>query len=294
MLLIGMMLASFAIGNLLHNFTATRLVQVIQGAAVLTMVLNITALWKQEARNRVLTDRAQPVPRFTDMWAAFTARPDAARLLLAIGTGALAFAMQDALLEPYGGEILGLTVGSTTALTGVWALGALTAFALSARRLAGGSDPLRLAGLGAVVGIAAFLMALFAAPLAAPTLLFAGAAGIGFGTGLFSVGTMIAAMGLAQRGGTGLALGAWGAVQASGAGLGIALGGLIRDGVAYAAVHQALGAALADRATGYLLVYGLEIALLLVALVVLGPVIGLRRARGDGEQQRFGLSEFPT
>ena len=294
MLLVGMMLASFTIGNLLQNYTATGLIQVIQGAAVLTMVLNITALWKQEARNRALTSRDQPVPRFAEMWAAFTARPDTSRLLLAIGIGALAFAMQDALLEPYGGEILGLSVGSTTALTGVWALGALTAFAISARRLASGSDPLRLAGLGAVAGIAAFLMALFAAPLAAPVLLFVGAAGIGFGTGMFSVGTMIAAMALAQRGGAGLALGAWGAVQASGAGLGIALGGLIRDGVAYAAVRNAMGAALADRATGYLVVYGLEIILLLLALVVLGPVIGLRRAHSSEQQQRFGLSEFPT
>ena len=294
MLLVGMMLASFTLGNLLHNFTATRLVQVIQGAAVLTMLLNITALWKQEARNRALTSRDQPVPRFAEMWAGFTARPDTARLLLAIGIGALAFAMQDALLEPYGGEILGLSVGSTTVLTGVWALGALTAFAFSARRLAGGSDPLRLAGLGAVAGIAAFLMALFAAPLAAPLLLFAGAVGIGFGTGLFSVGTMIAAMGLAQRGGAGLALGAWGAVQASGAGLGIALGGLIRDGVAYAALRDALGAALVGRATGYLVVYGLEIFLLLATLVVLGPVIGLQRKHGGEQQQRFGLSEFPT
>ncbi len=294
MLLAGMMLASFTIGNLLHNFSATRLVQVIQGAAVLTMLLNIAALWKQEARNRALTDRAQPVPRFAEMWAGFTARPDTARLLLAIGIGALAFAMQDALLEPYGGEILGLSVGATTALTGIWAAGALTAFALSARRLAAGSDPLRLAGLGAVAGIAAFLMALFAVPLASPALLFAGAAGIGFGTGLFSVGTMIAAMGLAQRGGAGLALGAWGAVQASGAGLGIALGGMIRDAVAYAALHDAMGAALASRATGYVMVYSIEIILLFLAIVVLGPVIGLQRAQGEAEEQRFGLSEFPT
>jgi MFS transporter, BCD family, chlorophyll transporter len=55
MLLVGMMLAAFTIGNLLADFSATKLVQVIQGAALLTMVLNVTALWKhRRRRNRLI------------------------------------------------------------------------------------------------------------------------------------------------------------------------------------------------------------------------------------------------
>jgi BCD family chlorophyll transporter-like MFS transporter len=57
--------------------------------------------------------------------------------------------MQDVLLEPYGGEILGLSVGTTTSLTGLWALGTLSGFALAGVRLAGGSEPHRLAGWAA-------------------------------------------------------------------------------------------------------------------------------------------------
>jgi BCD family chlorophyll transporter-like MFS transporter len=294
MLLVGMMLAAFTIGNLLVDFSPTKLVQVIQGAAVLTMVLNITALWKQEARNRAATTSNKSNPRFAEMWTSFTVQPNAKRLLLAIGLGAMAFAMQDALLEPYGGEILGLSVGSTTALTGAWACGALVAFAFSARRLSAGSDPLRLAGLGAVSGITAFLITLFAAPLASVTLLFAGATMIGFGTGLFLVGTMIAAMGLARPGASGMALGAWGAVQASCAGLGVALGGLIRDGMTNFALNDGMGATLAAQATGYGTVYAIEIMLLLVTLVVLGPVIGFHFEKTNMALENFGLSDFPT
>lgn len=294
MLLIGMMLAAFTIGNLLLDFTATKLVQVIQGAALLTMVLNIAALWKQEPRNITPPAPTNADPVFADIWASFTAQPNAKRLLLAIGLGAMAFAMQDALLEPYGGEVLGLSVGGTTALTGAWALGALVAFAYSARQLSADADPLRLAGSGAVAGIAAFLMTLFAAMLTSVPLLYAGATTIGFGTGLFSVGTMIAAMGLAQKGSAGLALGAWGAVQASCAGAGVALGGLIRDGMTYIALQDGMGATLAYRATGYGTVYVLEILLLLVTLVVLGPVIGLRLENRKMTNESFGLSEFPT
>jgi BCD family chlorophyll transporter-like MFS transporter len=294
MLLVGMMLAAFTIGNLLVDFTATKLVQVIQGSAVLTISLNIIALWKQEARNRDLTMSTEPKPSFSRIWADFTAQPNTKRLLIAIGLGAMAFAMQDALLEPYGGEILGLSVGSTTALTGAWAVGALIAFAYSGKQMTNGADPLRLAGLGAVAGIIAFLMTIFAAPLGSVPLLYCGATMIGIGTGLFSVGTLIAAMRLAAAGNAGLALGAWGAVQASCAGLGIALGGLIRDGVTYVALTNTMGATLADRATGYGTVYCLEIILLLVTMVVLGPVVGARDTYLDGDKKNFGLSEFPT
>ena len=291
MLLIGMVLASMTIGQLLRDFSATRLVQVIQGAALVTMLFNMAALWKQEPRGALRPTASAEEPAFLSIWNDFIAQPHARRLLVAIGIGAMAFAMQDALLEPYGGEILGLAVGSTTALTGAWAAGALAAFAYGARRLSADADPLRLAGMGAVAGIAAFLMTLFAAPIGSASLLFAGAAVIGFGTGLFSVGTMIAAMGLAREGAAGLALGAWGAVQASAAGTGVALGGLLRDGMAWAAVNEEMGATLAHRATGYGSVYLLEIVLLIAALVVLGPVVGRREPATPG---RFGLGDFPT
>lgn len=295
MLLAGMMIAALVIGQLLADFSGTRLVQVIQGAAALTFVLNLVALWKQEGRNAAVIAADTPRPPFADVWREFTAVRGTRRLLLAIGLGSAAFAMQDALLEPFGGEILGLGVGQTTRLTGLWALGTLIGFTLAARALGRGTDPLRIAGVGLVVGVAAFLLILFAAPFASPALLATGALAIGTGVGLFSVGTLIAAMALSRSGGSGLALGAWGAVQASAAGLAIALGGIVRDIVARVAIADGLGATLADRATGYGAVYLIEIALLLVTLVILGPLVGRGQAAGNPpEAGRFGLTEFPT
>ncbi|QYU68270.1 PucC family protein [Leptolyngbya sp. 15MV] len=119
-------------------------------------------------------------------------------------------------------------------------------------------------------------------------------AAIGFGVGLFSVGTLVAAMALAREGTSGLALGAWGAVQASCAGLAIAAGGMLRDLVSGLAVADGLGPTLADRATGYSVVYLAEIALLLATLVVLGPLVGRPRTNDEFAHRRFGLDEFPT
>ncbi len=288
MLLAGMMLTAFVIGGALEEFTPTKLVQLVQGAAVVTVVLNLIALWKQEARRPVLTEA--PAPSFREAWTRFTAEPGTARLLIAVGLGAAAFSMQDALLEPYGGELLGLSVGGTTELTGLWAFGNLFGFAHAARQLGQGADPHRIAGLGGVIGILAFVTVLFAAPLSTALLLYAGATRIGLGAGLFMVGTLTAAMALATEGRSGIALGAWGAVQASAAGLAIAIGGVARDLIGSAATAGGLGTTLATRATGYGAVYLTEILLLFATLVALGPLV----RRDIAPPSRFGLSQFPT
>ena len=63
--------------------------------------------------------------------------------------------MQDILLEPFGGQVLGLSVSATTLLTAFLAGGMLIAFALAARQLARGMDANRLAAYGALTGIVA-------------------------------------------------------------------------------------------------------------------------------------------
>jgi len=260
-------------------------------------VLNVIALWKQEPRNREATRNREAQPSFGEVWAVFIARPRTMRLLVTVGLGAAAFTMQDVLLEPYGGQVLGLSVGATTALTALWAVGMLTGFGYAAKSLGEGGDPHRLAGFGGVAGIGAFLLVLFAGPLHSVTLLEIGATFIGLGGGLFSVGTLTAAMAISDTdtldGRTGLALGAWGAVQATSAGLAIAVGAFARDLVSHAAMAGQLGATLVDPSTGYVFVYGVEIVLLFATLVALGPLVRSEAIRPVPAGTRFGLSEFP-
>jgi BCD family chlorophyll transporter-like MFS transporter len=293
MLLVGMVLAGFVFGALLADFHPVKLIQVIQGAAMITMTLNVIALWKQEARDPSRTDPARERPRFRASWRRFIGAGRTARLLVAVGLGTAAFAMQDILLEPYGGQILHLGVGATTVLTALQACGALAAFALAARSLGRGSDAHRLAAYGALVGVGAFAAIIFAEPLDSALLFRCGAFGIGFGGGLFSVGTLTAAMGVDHGGHAGLALGAWGAVQASAAGIAVALGGALRDVVASLGAQGALGPAMTGPGVGYSFVYHLEIALLFVTLAAIGPLVRSTR-RGDAPHPgQFGLAEFP-
>jgi BCD family chlorophyll transporter-like MFS transporter len=296
MLLLGMVLSGFVFGALLADFHPVRLIQVIQGAAMITMTLNIVALWKQEARDPSRTSAARARPRFRESWRRFIGAGKAARLLVAVGLGTAAFAMQDILLEPYGGQILHLGVGATTVLTALQACGALAAFALAARALGRGGDAYRIAAYGALAGVAAFAAVVFAEPLDSALLFRCGAFGIGFGGGLFSVGTLTAAMGLDSGGHSGLALGAWGAVQASAAGIAVALGGALRDVVASLGAQGALGPAMTGPGVGYSFVYHIEMYLLFATLAVIGPLVrasrGVRREEGAG-QAKFGLADLP-
>ena len=294
MLLLGMLASSLAFGALLADFGPVRLIQVIQGAAVATFLLNVVALWKQEARNPAATDGAEQVQPFRNSWRHFTSAGRTRRALVTVGLGTAAFSMQDILLEPYGGEVLKLSVGATTVLTAILALGTLAGFATAARTLGRGLDPYRLAGFGAVIGLFAFSAVIFSAPLASPLLLRLGTLLIGFGGGLFSVGTMTSVMDLSADGKSGIALGAWGAVQATCAGLAIAAGAALRDVTTHLALSGRLGDALAQTSSGYLVVYHIEIGLLLATLVSIGPLVNAGRAEIRKPREKFGLSEFPA
>ncbi|MCA3555749.1 PucC family protein [Aestuariivirga sp.] len=266
-LLAGSIVSALIFGALLHDFTPGRLVQVIQGAGVATILLNAAAVWKQEARGAAKPRHAAaPDPTFQDSWSGFMAGDRALARLAAVGIGTLAFSMQDVMLEPYGGQVLGLAVSRTTLLTAAMAAGGLIGFSLASYVLSRGFDAFRMASLGAMAGVPAFLMIILAAPLLSPLLFGLGTFLIGFGAGLFGHGTLTATMNSAPKEQRGLALGAWGAVQATAAGIGVALGGIIRDTLSSLDGGSVM--------TPYLTVYSLEVTLLIAAIVTMSSLIG--------------------
>jgi BCD family chlorophyll transporter-like MFS transporter len=275
MLLAGMILSAVTFGLLLTDYSPGQLVRVIQGAAVVTLLLNVIAIWKQEARDprRHQPPQAQTVG-FEDAWRVFRHGPDALRRLLIVGLGTAAFSMEDVLLEPYGGEILRMSVADTTLLTATLSAGGLAGFWLASIVLGRGYDAFRMAGLGALVGLPAFLLVIAAAPLDSPVWFGAGVLLIGVGGGLFAHGTLTATMRAAPRDQTGLALGAWGAVQATAAGAAVGIGGILRD--AYAAATEPV--------LGYIFVYSLELLLLLVTIAAMAPLAGWRRDHATRNQ----------
>ena len=299
MFLVGMGLSALVIGYLLRDFSNLRLIRVVQGAALFGFIINLIAMWRQESvKPMSKPERAAAYPLFKEAWRDFISVSNNARLVLVVFIGTLAFNMQDVLLEPYGGQVLKLNVSETTLLTVAWAAGALMGLGIAAQRLNKGIDPSNLMNFGVLVGFVAFTCVIFASPILSVVLFFIGTFLIGLGAGLFSVSTLIAAMNLPLSGksGRGLALGAWGAAQATGAGLAIAIGGATRDIVNAFALNDSLGASLNNEATGYLFVYHIELALLVVTLVILSPLIKSARNKEIKSNQKsasVGIADFP-
>jgi BCD family chlorophyll transporter-like MFS transporter len=267
MLLLGTIASALVFGAALQEFSPGRLVQVIQGTALATIVLNSVALWKQETRRPAHLFPPPPrPPSFGEAWGTYIEGDGTRRRLVAIALGTLAFGMQDVLLEPYGGQVLGMSVGETTWLTASLAIGGLLGFSLASGILGRGAAPARLSAAGAALGVPAVAAVIAAAGTHSVPLFAAGVMLIGFAAGLFGHGTLTLTMNRAPKEQVGLALGAWGAVQATGAGVAMALGGVVRDGVD---ALLAGGTATRPAATGYITVYAIEIVLLLATCAVM-------------------------
>ncbi len=270
MLLLGMMVSALIYGALLENYTPGRLIQIIQGTAVTTVALNLCAMWKQEARNR---DRAQAMKRANPLpfKAAFTnlAQTEGMiRLLVVICLGTFGFGMADVLLEPYGGQALGLSIASTTKLTALFAGGTLIGFAIASRQLSLTSVPSNVALAGIGFGIPGFAAIIFASLEGGTASFLIGTFLVGCGAGLFGHATLTATMRAAPREQVGLALGAWGAAQATAAGVGVALAGIVRDIVV--GLQNPAGS---GEATPYNIVFSIEIISLAAAVLVIWPLL---------------------
>ncbi len=297
MFLFGMGISAVVIGILLADFSKLRLIQVVQGSAVLTLILNLVAVWRQEQIiiNHQKNDKSE---KFFLSWKKFISDRKTNSLIWVVFWGTLAFSMQDVLLEPYGGQILGLSVSETTNLTGVWALGALIGLALAANNSKKTVSSVSNAMTALLIGIVGFSAIIFSSPMQFPFLYFLGTLFIGFGTGLFSVSLLIIAMALSSKTnlGSGFILGSWGAAQAIGAGLGIAVGGILRDVVNKIALSGYLGSTFENNSIGYIFVYHLEILFIFITLIVLGMLsqeINKRKIK-DHDQKSFGLTEIPS
>lgn len=170
--------------------------------------------------------------------------------------------LQDTILEVFGGEVFGLSVGETTSFTQTWGGGVLfgmlliglnTVFMPLSKKLIA-----TLGGLGTALGLgllAAASLSLQPA-LLQPALLL-----MGVSVGFFNVGAMSMMMEMTVEGQTGVYMGLWGMAQGLGNGLAnIAAGGL----------HTLLiESALLLPSVAYGAIFGLEALLMLAAIAVL-------------------------
>ncbi len=131
----GLVGSALICGALLAHFSQLRLIQVVQGAAVVTLLVNVFALWKQEPRDPSRTRADLARPRSPRPGPPTCAAPHARRRLLATGSARPPSACRTSCSSPTAARSMKLTVSQTTALTAAHGGGGIAGLMLAARRL---------------------------------------------------------------------------------------------------------------------------------------------------------------
>ncbi|MEJ2706713.1 MAG: BCD family MFS transporter [Anaerolineales bacterium] len=169
---------------------------------------------------------------------------------------------QDILLEPFAGEAFNMSVRETTRITSLWGACVLIAL-LAAGILEGRVSKRSVAKWGAWQALAGFLGIAVSGILASQALFFTGVIFLGVGTGLSTVSNLSLMLDMTTAGSVGLFIGAWGMANAISRFIGSMVGGVIRD-IVTQIFQSPIG--------GYVVVFGIEAAMLLISLIILRRV----------------------
>ena len=189
---------------------------------------------------------------------ALAGNPTAQRFFLYLTLVLISIHAQDVLLEPFGGDVLGMPIAATARLTSIWGLG----FFIT---MLGGLWVVRRVGkksaanVGAVIAALGFALIIVSGFAQSTGILWGAVFVLGLGGGLMTVSNLSFMLDMTVAQAAGLYIGAWGVANFAGQALGNIASGLIRD-VAYRLTGSEM--------VGYSTVFALEIVGLIAAIVL--------------------------
>ncbi len=291
MLVLGTIVSAVIMGMLLHDYSHLRLIQVMQGSAVIFLFSTLLALWGRERLKpngkidsdvEVVRVRLKLGESIRLLWQQATLR----NLFMVLFIATLGFATHDVLLEPYGGQILGMSVAETTMLTALWGSAMLFSIGIGGVLLWQGRSAVTLIMVGSLLGALGFLVISLAGGAGLVQPFQGGVWLIGMGRGVFIVASIALVMSLTNVGHAGLFIGLWGMMQAMAQGFGTIGGGLLRDVVQ----HQT-----GDALLGYTAVYRTSLVLLVLSVgLVLFLRLEQRLREQNGRSTWDGLQDIPA
>ena len=263
MMIVSIIGTAIGISRMVDPYTPEAMMRAFEivGASALTLGL-LGLLWL-EPRSQADTVKAQSETyTIKQMFSAILDNPVAKTFFVYLLLLLAALLGQDVLLEPFAAEAFGMSVTETTRITSLWGT-----FVLIAIIIAGALEGrvhkrfvAQAGNLGALVGFIIIVLSGFFHSLG---IFYSGVTLLGVGTGLSTVANLSLMFDLTVAGNVGLYIGAWGFSNAMSRLTGSLLGGIVRDGVT-----QATGQAL----SGYIVVFGIEAAMLAAAAVMLARI----------------------
>ncbi|HEX9695273.1 MAG TPA: MFS transporter [Actinomycetota bacterium] len=198
-------------------------------AGVLVVAFSTLAVWGMEKRTRPAT-RDEPDELYVPLRKAvrgLAAIPQVRAFFAFMVLSTVFLFLQQAVLEPFGGDVLGYSVRATSAFNAIMTIGIVVGMLLAGRPWAEQYGHATIARWALMAAAASFagLAAAAAASAAPPAWL--SIMGIGLASGLFNVAVLALMMGMADKRRTALFMGTWTVAHAIADGSAVAGGGAI-------------------------------------------------------------------
>lgn len=186
----------------------------------------------------------------------------------------LSLFMQDAILEPYGGEVFGMKISETTQLNAAFGMGTLLGIVFTGFLIVPRLGKKRTVSYGCIVAAVGLTLISLSGTTGQPQFLMAAVFGFGMASGILTLGAIVLMLDLTVAETAGTFIGAWGLAQAIARGSATLLGGGLLD----------LGKALLKTPTGarflgesgvlpaYALVFSIQALGMILAVILLGRV----------------------
>jgi BCD family chlorophyll transporter-like MFS transporter len=259
MMITSIIITSIALGQMVDPFTAEALVRAFWMVGLAASVLGLLGLVRLERRTSGRVSGVAEEYSWSQLFR-FILDNRQAKLFFVYLTILLAAILgQDILLEPFGGEAFGMSVRATTRITSLWGMCVLVSLIVAGvlEGRIGKRWVARAGGLGALAG---FVLILVSGIITSQSVFYSGVIFLGIGTGLATVSNLSLMLDMTTPEKVGLFIGAWGMSNAVSRLLGTVLGGAVRDITTQLAQNPL---------AGYILVFGIEAALVAVSLVLL-------------------------
>jgi BCD family chlorophyll transporter-like MFS transporter len=261
-MILSIILTAISLSRMLEPYSPEILIRSFATIGALALALGLTGIVRLEPRTKIEESIKSENYSWGQITRTLTGNPQAVLFFVYLTLLLIAILGQDILLEPFAAEAFGMSVSATTRITSIWGT-----FFLIFLVLGGAADgrinKLTIARLGAWVGVAAFGLILLSGVFISQSLLYIGVISLGAATGLSTVSNLSLMLDMTIPGSVGLFIGAWGMASAAARLIGNISSGVIRDLITELT---------ANPAAGYLVVFGLEIGLLIISLLLLRKI----------------------
>jgi BCD family chlorophyll transporter-like MFS transporter len=230
--------------------------------AASALTLGLVSLIKLEPRSDRSSQPASETHTLREMYATITANPVARIFFVYLLLLLAAILGQDVLLEPFGAQAFNMTIAQTSRIVSYSQTLTLVAFFV-AGFMEGRVAKKKIAQLGNIGALLGFALIVVSGLTHSLSIFYVGIALLGFGTGIATVSNLSLMFDLTVREKIGLYIGAWGFSNGLSRGVGLLMAGIVAD-----VATKITG----DVLYGYVIVFGIEALMMLIAAVMLSRI----------------------